>query len=111
MKVNGAQGRKRVESVLEHLHTAISPKSEVHANHRQYDNELQRASFIGRESKPDRLTLEGSAFEDYSFICVGIYLFEQARVKEIRIYTPTVGAGMQLFFYDHLWIFQLLPGR
>ena len=51
---------------------------------RQYHDELQRSSFMGRgtgSSKPDRLTLESSPFDDYSFMCAAMYLFEEAGVK------------------------------
>lgn len=43
MKVKGSQGRKRVEWVKpEHPYTAISPKSEVHANHNEAHNSALR---------------------------------------------------------------------
>ena len=43
MKVKGAQGRKRVAWLKpEHPYTAISPKSEVHANHNQAHNSAVR---------------------------------------------------------------------
>ncbi len=39
MKIKGSQGRPRVEWVKqEHPYTAISPKSEVHANHNEAHN-------------------------------------------------------------------------
>lgn len=43
MKVKGSQGRKRLEWVKpEHPYTAISPKSEVHANHNEAHNSALR---------------------------------------------------------------------
>jgi len=43
MKVKGSPGRQRSESVKpEHPYTAISPKSEVHANHNQAHNSAMR---------------------------------------------------------------------
>lgn len=43
IKVKGAQGRKRVEWLKpEHPYTAISPKSEVHANHNEAHNSALR---------------------------------------------------------------------
>ena len=51
MKINGSQGRPRVEWVkAEHPLTAISDKSEVHANH----NEAQNAALRRRSSAQGR---------------------------------------------------------
>ena len=51
MKINGSQGRPRVEWVkAEHPLTAISDKSDVHANH----NEAQNAALRRRSSAQGR---------------------------------------------------------
>ncbi len=43
MKVKGSQGHQRVEWVLpEHPYTAISPKTEIHANHNEAHNSALR---------------------------------------------------------------------
>ena len=43
MKIKGSQGRKRVEWVkVEHPFTALSPESEVHANHNEAQNSALR---------------------------------------------------------------------
>ncbi len=43
MKVKGSQGHPRVEWVLpEHPYTAISPKTEIHANHNEAHNSALR---------------------------------------------------------------------
>ncbi len=62
MKIKGSQGQRQVESVkAEHPFTAISPKSEVHANHNQAQNSAlrRRASAYRRRQNLYAKRLEG----------------------------------------------------
>lgn len=62
MKIKGSQGRKRVEWVrVEHPFTAISPASEVYANHNEAHNSAlrRRASAYSRRQNLYAERVEG----------------------------------------------------
>lgn len=62
MKIKGSQGQRRIESVkAEHPFTAISPESEVHANHNEAHNSalFRRASAYRRRQNLNAKRVEG----------------------------------------------------
>ena len=62
IKIKGSQGQRRVESVkAEHPFTAISPESEVHANHNEAQNSAlrRRASAYRRRQNLYAKRVEG----------------------------------------------------
>ena len=63
MKIKGSQGNRRIEWVkVEHPFTAISPESEVHANHNEAQNAAlrRRCSAYRRRQNLYAKTLSGS---------------------------------------------------
>ena len=62
MKIKGSQGNKRVEWLkVEHPFTAISPESEIHANHNEAQNAAlrRRCSAYRRKQNPYSKKLSG----------------------------------------------------